>query len=91
MRPSAPRCAIEILRWFNYMYLPPLDVEEPEFSMPESAALLYMPVTLHHAFLDGQRVTQLACRGAQQLQRKLVWLLSGWLEDDLDVFDPPMD
>lgn len=75
----------------NYMYLPPLDVDELEFSMPESVALLYMPVTLHHAFLEGQRVSQLAYRGAQQLQRKLVWFYSGWLEDDLDVFDPPMD
>jgi hypothetical protein len=60
-------------------------------SMPESVALLYMPVTLHHAFLEGQRVSQLAYRGAQQLQRKLVWFFSGWLEHDLDVFDPPMD
>ncbi len=75
----------------NYIYLPPLDVVELEFSMPESVALLYMPVTLHHAFLEGQRVTQLHYRGAQQLQRKLVWFFSGWLEDDLDVFDPPMD
>jgi hypothetical protein len=75
----------------NYMYLPPLDVEKLEFSMPESVALLYMPVTLHHVFLEGSRVSQLAYRGAQQLQRKLVWFYSGWLEDDLDVFDPPMD
>jgi hypothetical protein len=75
----------------NYMYLPPLDFDELEFSMPESIALLYMPVTLHHAFLDGQRVSQLAYRGAQQLQRKLVWFYSGWLEDDLDTFEPPMD
>jgi hypothetical protein len=75
----------------NYMYLPPLDVDQLEFSMPESVALLYMPVTLHHSFLEGQRVSQLAYRGAQQLQRKLVWFFSGWLEDDLDVFDPPMD
>jgi hypothetical protein len=50
-----------------------------------------MPVTLHHAFLEGQRVSQLAYRGAQQLQRKLVWFYSGWLEQDLDTFDPPMD
>jgi hypothetical protein len=87
--------AIDDLRRFdhliNYMYLPPLDVDELEFSMPESVALLYRPVTLHHAILDGQRVSQLAYRGAQQLQRKLVWFYSGWLEDDLDVFDPPMD
>jgi hypothetical protein len=87
--------ALDELRRFdhliNYMYLPRLKVEELEFSMPESAALLYMPVTLHHAFLDGQRVTQLAYPGAQQLQRKLVWFYSGWLEEDLSVFDPPMD
>jgi hypothetical protein len=75
----------------NYMYLPPLEADELEFSMPESVALLYMPVTLHHAFLEGQRVSQLAYRGAQQLQRKLVWFFSGWLEDDLDSFAPPMD
>jgi hypothetical protein len=75
----------------NYMYLPPLEVDELEFSIPESVALLYMPVTLHHAFLESQRVSQLAYRGAQQLQRKLVWFYSGWLEDDLDLFDPPMD
>jgi hypothetical protein len=49
------------------------------------------PVTLHHAFLEGNRVSQLAYHGAQQLQRKLVWFYSGWLEDDLDVFRPPMD
>lgn len=87
--------ALDDLRRFdhliNYMYLPPLDVDELEFSMPESLALLYMPVTLHHAFLEGQRVSQLAYRGAQQLQRKLVWFYSGWLEDNLEVFDPPMD
>jgi hypothetical protein len=75
----------------NYMYLPPLEFDELGFSMPESLALLYMPVTLHHAFLDGQRVSQLAYAGAQQLQRKLVWFYSGWLEDDLNLFDPPMD
>lgn len=75
----------------NYMYLPSLEIEEVGFSMPDSVALLYMPVTLHHAFLEGNRVSQLAYRGAQQLQRKLVWFYSGWLEDDLDVFDPPMD
>jgi hypothetical protein len=87
--------ALDDLRRFdhliNYMYLPPLEVHELDFSMPASIALLYMPVTLHHAFLEGQRVSQFAYRGAQQLQRKLVWFYSGWLEDDLDLFDPPMD
>jgi hypothetical protein len=87
--------ALDDLRRFdhliNYMYVPPLEVDQSEFSMPESVALLYMPVTLHHAFLEGQRVSQLAYRGAQQLQRKLVWFYSGWLEHDLDSFDPSMD
>jgi hypothetical protein len=87
--------AVDDLRRFdhliNYLYLPALEVDELEFLMPESVALLYMPVTLHHAFLEGQRVSQLGYRGAQQLQRKLVWFYSGWLEDDLDVFEPPMD
>ncbi len=94
-RAVVKQTALDDLRRFdhliNYMYLPALEVDELEFSMPESVALLYMPVTLHHAFLEGQRVSQLAYRGAQQLQRKLVWFYSGWLEDDLDVFDPPMD
>jgi hypothetical protein len=49
--------ALEDLRRFdhliNYMYLPPLEVDEPEFAMLESVALLYMPATLHHAFLEG--------------------------------------
>ena len=89
------KTAIGDLRRFdhliNYMYLPPLEFDDLEFAIPESVALLYMPVTLHHAFLDGQRVSQLAYRGAQQLQRRLVWFYSGWLEDDLDVFEPPMD
>ncbi len=75
----------------NYMYVPALEIEELVFSVPESMAFLYMPVTLHHAFLEGNRVSQLAHRGAQQLQRKLVWFYSGWLEDDLDAFQPPMD
>jgi len=44
---------------------------------------LYVPVTIHHAFLKGQRVSQLAYRGAQQLRRKLVLFYSGWLEDEL--------
>jgi hypothetical protein len=75
----------------NYMYVPALEVEELDFSAPESLALLYMPVTIHQAFLEGNRVSQLAYRGAQQLQRKLVWFYSGWLEENLDVFEPPMD
>ena len=74
----------------NYMYLPPLELPELEFSMPESMALLYMPLTLHHNLIDGNRLSQLAIEGAKQLQRKLIWFASGWLEAR-DFFDPPMD
>ena len=50
-----------------------------------------MPVTFHRPPVEGQRVPQLADRGAQHLQRKLVWFFSAWLEDGLDAFDLPMD
>jgi len=73
-------------RFGSYMYLPPA----PEVDLPESVALLYYPVTVHHDFLDGNRVTQLAYNGAQQLQRKLGIFYAGF-EVDRDEFDPPMD
>jgi hypothetical protein len=49
-----------------------------------------MPVTLHHEFLEGQRVTQLAVEGARQLQSKLVWFASS-LKLDRATFEPPLD
>ena len=52
-------------RFGNYMYLPAIADQE----LVESVALLYYPVTLHHEFLEGNRVTQLAYEGARQLQR----------------------
>jgi hypothetical protein len=74
----------------NYMYLPPLEEPEADFVLAESAALLYMPVTLHHDLIEGQRVTQLAQEGARQLHRKLAHYATGWLEPR-DFFDPPLD
>jgi hypothetical protein len=76
--------------FINYIYLPPLELPEIEFSMPESLALLYMPVTLHHDLIDDNRVSQLAVEGAKQLHRKFVAFYSGWLEPR-DFFDPPLD
>jgi hypothetical protein len=70
----------------NYMYLPADD----ELGIPESMAFLYMPVTLHHDFLEGQRITQLAVEGARQLESKLVWFASG-LKLDRATFEPPLD
>jgi hypothetical protein len=74
----------------NYMYLPALELPQIEFAMPESLALLYMSVTLHHDLIEGNRVTQLVTDGAKRLQRKLVWFVSGWLEPR-DFFQPPLD
>lgn len=73
-------------RFANYMYLPPT----PNGELPESVALLYYPVTLHHDFLEGNRITQLAYEGARQLQRKLGIFYAGF-EIERAEFDPPMD
>ena len=73
-------------RFANYMYLPATSDGE----LPESVALLYYPVTLHHDFLEGNRITQLAYEGARQLQRKLGIFYAGFEVDRVD-FDPPMD
>lgn len=70
----------------NYMYLP----ADPSGELPESLALLYMPITLHHDFLDGQRITQLAVEGARQLHRKLQWFFTSVL-DPREAFSPPLD
>ncbi len=70
----------------NYMYLPP----HQESGLPESLALLYMPVTMHHDIIDGQRVTQLAVEGARQLHRKLVWFSSSW-QEPRSTFEPALD
>jgi len=70
----------------NYMYLPPHDAG----GLPESLALLYMPVTMHHDIIDGQRTTQLALEGARQLHRKLVWFETSWQEPRA-TFDPALD
>jgi hypothetical protein len=60
----------------NYMYLPPLEVEELDFSMPASVALLYMPVTLHHAIPRGPAclAARLPRRAAAPAQARVVLL-----------------
>ena len=70
----------------NYMYLPP---HEPSGQL-EGLALLYMPVTMHHDIIDGQRTTQLAVEGARQLHRKLVWFETSWQEPRA-TFEPALD
>jgi hypothetical protein len=60
----------------------------PDDELPESVALLYYPVTVHHDFIEGNRITQLAYEGARQLQRKLGVFYAGF-EVDRAELDPP--
>jgi hypothetical protein len=69
----------------NYMYLPPSET----FDIPESMALLWLPMSLHHRQVDELRVTQLARAGAQQLHRKLQWFYTG-VADPRAEFDPDL-
>lgn len=72
-----------------YMYLPP----HAQSGMPESMALLYMPITLDHYLLESttKRTTQLAKEGARQYVRKMIRYISGGIERPRAEFNPPMD
>jgi hypothetical protein len=70
----------------NYMYLPASESCE----IVESVALLWLPMTIHHAQIDGLRVAQLGEPAAQQLQRKLQWFFTG-LVDPRSEFEPQLD
>lgn len=72
----------------NYMWLP----ASTEIGMPDSLALLYMPITMHHDLLmdEAARVMQLTMEGSQQLHRKLAWYATG-RRTERAVFNPPMD
>ena len=70
----------------SYMYLP----KDTDLDVPESVALLYMPITLHHDMIIDQRITQLQSEAARQLHRKLVWFATSLLPLRA-TFTPPMD
>lgn len=57
----------------NYFYLPAID----EVGMPESLALLYSSITLHHDYLEENRVTQLSEAAAIHLKYKLAAMFTG--------------
>jgi hypothetical protein len=59
----------------NYFYLPPI----AEVDMPESLALLYAGMTLHHDYLEERRVAQLSEEAAVHLKYKLAALAGGTL------------
>ncbi len=67
----------------NYFYLPPLD----EVEMPESLALMYAAMTIHHDFLEERRVAQLSEEAAVHLKYKLCAMYSGSLFSHADFSD----
>lgn len=74
---AVKRGSLEDLRSYdhlvNYFYLPPID----EMGMPESLVLLYASITLHHDYLEENRIAQLSEIGAIHLKYKLTAMFSG--------------
>jgi len=70
----------------NYMWIP----ADEQLGLPDSVALLYMPVTLHHDLIAHSRLTQLTQDAARQMQKKLAWHATSMLIDRAE-FDPPLD
>jgi len=67
----------------NYFYLP--EIAGAEF--PESLALLYSAITVHHDYLDERRIAQLAEPAAVHLKYKLTSLYAGSLFSHADFED----
>lgn len=57
----------------NYFYLPAIESAQ----MPESLALLYSSITIHHDYLEERRIGQLAAEAAIHLKYKLTALFAG--------------
>jgi hypothetical protein len=57
----------------NYLYLPPIEKQ----NFPESLALLYSAITLHHDYLEERRIAQLSKPAAIHLKYKLAALFGG--------------
>lgn len=69
-------------RLVNYLYLPPAR------EWPESAGLLYLPITIHHDVIAQDRAVQLTGRAFWQLRYKLMAFIGGFKVHP-DEFGPP--
>ena len=67
----------------NYFYIPP----GPRW--PESAALLYMPITMHHDVIADTRVAQLTGDAYWHLRVKLMVFVGGFLLDPSELGPAP--
>jgi hypothetical protein len=70
----------------NYFYLPAIVDED----LPESLALLYAAITVHHDYLEERRVAQLSPAAAIHLKYKLTALFAGERFSHAD-FDDEID
>jgi hypothetical protein len=67
----------------NYMYLPAGPAG------PESAALLYMPITMHHDVIANARIAQLTGAAYWHLRVKLMAFIGGFLLDPSELGPVP--
>lgn len=67
----------------NYLYLPAMR------DLPESAALLYVPVTVHHDVIAQDRFAQLTGAAFWHLRVKLMAFVGGFLLDASELGDVP--
>jgi hypothetical protein len=70
-------------RLVNYLYLPAVS------DIPVSAALLYMPVTVHHDVIAHDRFAQLTGAAFWHLRVKLMAFVGGFLLDPSELGDVP--
>lgn len=67
----------------NYLYLPPIE----SAGMPESLALIYAGISVHHDYLIERRIAQLSETAAIHLKYKLTALYAGELFGHEDFSD----
>lgn len=67
----------------NYFYLPPTHDRQ------EGAALLYLPITVHHDVIANERVAQLSGAAYWHLRVKLMAFYGSFLLDTSELGDPP--
>lgn len=67
----------------NYLYLPPIE----EYNFPESLALIYGAITVHHDYLVDHRIAQLGEEAAIHMKLKLAAHFSRSLFSHADFED----
>jgi|GEM_PF-1370616 len=67
----------------NYLYLP------PGKEWPESVALLYLPITVHHDVIKDLRTAQLTGEAYWHLRIKLMFFYGSFLLDPGELGQPP--